>query len=89
MEHNNIMLSLIIFFILSVSIYYVIVFDDKRIIKLNENFIESSQNRNMEYQTEIDHTEQELNQIQNPPACFHIHHFHNTNVNDLFHLSMP
>ena len=67
------MLSLIIFFILSISLYYVTIFNKKRVIHQNETFVESTQNRNDVYQTKINNTEQELDQTQNPDELIYHH----------------
>jgi len=59
------MLSLLIFFILSLIICYVSLYNNHREIQLNENYIETTNIKNNEYNSEINNTEQEINQSQN------------------------
>lgn len=67
------MISFVISFILLISIYYVAIFNTKKEIRLHETFINNIENRNEIHLTEIDNTENQITQIQNPDELIQYH----------------
>lgn len=68
------MLSLFLFIVLLSLVYYVSYINKDRVVHLNEKFTDQTYSRNINYQSEIENTENQLNmQIQDPQERIYHH----------------